>query len=86
LHIGGGAVLKTSGIIGLFDLDGTTKGRSTQNFLRRREKDKRLFTVTGDGLPRSFILTAPDSVYVSPVTAETLNRRLQGTEKRAWIK
>ena len=79
-HIGGGIVLKSDELIGLFDLDGVTRGRATRDFLRRHEKEKRLTSVHGDTLPRTFALTANDRSVLSPITTETLYKKLK--EKR----
>ncbi|MDR0325361.1 MAG: DUF370 domain-containing protein [Oscillospiraceae bacterium] len=93
LHIGGDAVLQTDEIIGIFDFDSASRGRGTLDFLKRREKSGRLIQSHGDAMPRSFTLTASDMVYISPVTTETLHKRLTPsahqaleTEKKAWIR
>jgi len=75
LHIGGDTVLQTDEVIGLFDLDGASRGKGTQGFLHRREKDGRLIQTLEDSLPRSFAVTASDRVYLSPITIETLYHR-----------
>jgi regulator of extracellular matrix RemA (YlzA/DUF370 family) len=82
IHIGGETVLQTGGIVGLFDLDGASQGKGTRDFLRRCEKEGRLVQVRGDALPRSFMVTASDKVYLSPTTTETLYKRL---ESKRWI-
>ncbi len=76
LHIGGGHTLPTREIVGLFDLDGASRGRGTREFLERREKEGRLIHTGGSAVPRSFTLTADDKAYLSPVTAATLKSRL----------
>ena len=86
LHIGGDTALQTKEIVGLFDFDGASRGRGTLDFLRRREKDGRLIERHGDAMPRSFAVTASDRVYLSPVTTETLYKRLLETEKKIWIR
>ena len=75
-HIGGGVVLKSEELIGLFDLDGATRGKATRDFLRRHEKEGRLTSAHGDDLPRTFALTAQDKSVLSPITTETLYRKL----------
>jgi hypothetical protein len=82
LHIGGDTVLRSGDIAGIFDFDGVTRQKASQDFLNRREKSGYLFQVRGDALPRSFVLTASDTVYLSPITAETLCKRL---ENRKWL-
>jgi regulator of extracellular matrix RemA (YlzA/DUF370 family) len=76
-HIGGGIVLQSDELIGIFDMDGATRGKATRNFLRRREKEGRLITAHGDDLPRAFALTASDTAILSPITTETLCKKVR---------
>jgi regulator of extracellular matrix RemA (YlzA/DUF370 family) len=86
LHVGGETALQYGRIVGVFDLDGCSRGKDTNRFLQNRERGGRL-SQTADGiLPRSFTVTADDKVYLSPVTSTTLQKRLMETEKIAWIK
>jgi hypothetical protein len=80
LHIGGETVLQSGEIVGLFDLDGASRGKGTRDFLEVRAKDGRLTEVHGEAMPRTFAVTADDKVYISPVTSETLNKRLENKE------
>jgi len=86
LHIGGDTALLLSGVIGVFDLDGCSQGQDTNRFLHNREKDGRLGQAMEEALPRSFIVKADDTVYLSPVTTATLTKRLSETENRQWIR
>ncbi len=64
-------------IVGIFNLDGSTgvnTDQTTRRFLAQKEAEG-LVTVLGDDLPKSFIVTL-EGVYLSPVSAQTLRRRL----------
>lgn len=75
IHIGGDYTISDRFILGIFDLDQTTAGTAdTVCFLNEAEKSGRIEIVSPE-LPRSFIVTL-DRVYVSPVSAATLRKRL----------
>ncbi|MDR1693504.1 MAG: DUF370 domain-containing protein [Oscillospiraceae bacterium] len=76
LHIGGQYTLPEDDIVGLFDLDGTSRGKGTIDFLASREKDGRLSAVEGKAIPRSFVVTAGDRVFLTQITVKTLRHRL----------
>lgn len=75
VHIGGDYTISDRYILGIFDLDQTTAGAAdTIHYLNEAERAGRIEIVSPD-LPRSFIVTL-DRVYVSPVSAATLRKRL----------
>lgn len=76
INIGGDMSLRSRDIIGVFDLDNTTYSRITQNFLNKAEKEGKVITISLEELPKSFILTAQRTIYLSPVRPETLIRRM----------
>jgi hypothetical protein len=78
LHLGQNTVVTTQEIVGIFDMDNTTVSKTTRDTLSRAEKEGRVRYVSYD-LPKSFILTADKTVYISPVAAATLIGR---TEKK----
>ena len=85
LHIGQGNVVKTSDIVGIFDLDTTTVKKVTRDYLSSCEKEKRVVTVSNE-LPKSFVLCDSEenckkTVYLSPISSVTLSKR---TRKRGW--
>jgi len=86
LHIGGDTALRADEIVGLFDLDGCSRGQDTRRFLRNREKDGRLPRTAEGVLPRSFAVKADGTVYLSPVTTATLHKRLLETETEGWTR
>lgn len=74
LSIGDGAVAPYGDILGIFDLDNATYAKRTREFLERAEAEGRLVTL-GQRLPVSLVVT-DRAVYLSPISAQTLNRRL----------
>lgn len=78
LHLGQNTVVTTQEIVGIFDMDNTTVSKTTRDALSRAEKEGRVRYVSYD-LPKSFILTADKTVYISPVAVATLIGR---TEKK----
>ncbi len=55
LHAGNNRILRSSRIIGIFDLDTSSRGDDTKNYLRYAEKNG-LAESAADELPKSFIL------------------------------
>ena len=78
LHIGDNVSIKSSQIIGFFDIDKTTTTKETRNFLSNSEQKGASITISED-MPKSFIVTADkkgDSrVYISPISVSTLKKR-----------
>lgn len=76
LHLGQDCIIKTSEILGIFDLDNTSTSRDTREFLRRAEKEGRVVNVSPE-LPKSFLVQAssPYMVYICQISAATLKKR-----------
>lgn len=79
LHLGQGTVIKTSDLIGLFDLDNSTVSKKTRDFLTLAEKRGQVVNVTDD-LPKTFAVTAQknskkQTVYISQISTVTLEKR-----------
>ena len=78
LPIGNDMSVRSSSVIGIFDLDNTTVTRRGQEFLSRAEKEGQV--VPCDELPKSFILTSEygfDRVYLTEYYSATLEKRLK---------
>lgn len=78
LSIGGDMAVRTSSIVGIFDLDNTTTSRRTREFLEACEKNGQVVSVAED-LPKAFILTSEyglPRVYLTQFSAATLEKRL----------
>ena len=76
LHLGKGTIVRTGSIVGIFDLDITSQSYLTRNYLSRAEKAGQIINAAED-LPKSFILCADGSVYLSGLNAATLLRRAE---------
>lgn len=82
LHLGQNALVRADDIVGVFDLDNTTLGKKTREFLAAAEHRGVVNNVNA-GLPKSFIIAAPrrhinrgEAVYISQLGAATLKRRM----------
>ncbi len=76
LHLGRDVMTPYNDIIGIFDLDFTTKSRLTRDFLTRAERENRVEAVTDD-LPASFVVCRNGRVYLSQISAATLKKRAE---------
>ena len=76
LHLGQDCIVKTSEILGIFDLDKSSTSRDTREFLRRAESEGRVVNVSPE-LPKSFLVraTKPCTVYICQISAATLKKR-----------
>ena len=77
LYLGEEKLLPTRGIVGLFDLDTATVGHATRDFLKKRRN--RTEAVSSE-LPKGFVVEntgGEDSVWLTALTGETLNGRIE---------
>ena len=82
LHIGGGTVLRTDSIIGVFDLDNTSQSHITRKYLSAAEKNGAVINAAED-IPKTFIVCNDEKgmrVYLSQLSSQTLNMRLRSNE------
>ncbi len=75
LHVGGDYLIKKDKIVGIFDIENTSISKHTREFFKKSEKGKKVINVSFD-LPRSFILDKDENVYISPISPQTLLKRL----------
>ncbi len=75
LSAGQDAVVRTGEIVGIFDMDRTTVGKDTREFLKRAQKEGRLVSAAAD-IPVSFVVCVGGTVILSPLNAGTLLRRI----------
>lgn len=83
LHIGAGYLIRVTEIIGIFDLDKTTYGRRTKEFLAKAEKSGQVISA-GEELPKSFLLCrekGKTTVYLSQLAASTLQKRIENLKQ-----
>jgi len=79
LHIGNNFSVDIRDIVGIFDIENTTVGKSTKILLERAEKQKNCIYATYE-MPKSFIITlknGSEKVYISQLSANTLKKRLR---------
>jgi len=79
LHLGNDVTVRTSDVIGVFDMDTATAAQSTRDFLQGQEKASRVTDVSEE-LPKSFALCwhggAPH-VFLCAVSPATLKKRAE---------
>lgn len=83
IHIGDNIAIPLKGIVGVFDLEGTTITKDTREFLKVAEEEGFVNTVSNK-MPRSFIVTEQNKqsvVYVTPISVSTIKKRIN-----FWIK
>ncbi len=83
LHAGNNKILRSSRIIGIFDLDTSSRGEDTKNYLRQAEKNG-VAESAAEELPKSFILYEDEDgktarVMFSQISTSALISRI--TEK-----
>ena len=85
LHAGNNKILRSSRIIGIFDLDTSTRGEDTKNYLRQAEKNG-VAESAAEELPKSFILYDDEDgktarVMFSQISTSALISRTNGEFK-----
>jgi len=82
LHLGSDVVIRNKDIIGIFDIENTSTGKITKDFLN--ENKNKLISVNFD-MPKSFIVCKngnnKDNIYVSPISVATLKKRFLEFDK-----
>ena len=78
MHAGRDFVLNTRDIVGFFDLDSTSLGHITREFLAAAEREGAVVDLSED-LPKSFILTdfPTETVYVTELSTAALKGRAE---------
>ncbi|MBO7404956.1 MAG: DUF370 domain-containing protein [Clostridia bacterium] len=73
IHIGGGRVVRSGSILGVFDMDGHADSAVNRAFLKNAEKQGRTATA-GDDLPRSFVVTDTEVIFTHISTSAIVGR------------
>ncbi len=86
LHLGRNTVVREQDIIGIFEMDKTTKSKCCRKYLSNREKNSKILYIT-QKIPKSFIVCIEDGkekVYVSQLMVSTLLKRIKsvGVEQK----
>lgn len=71
IHIGNDRVVLKKDVLAVFDLDSATVSKSTRDYLKKAEKEKRV-TLLGYDLPKSFLIMRGGEVYLSPFNSSVL--------------
>lgn len=82
LHLGNDIVVHRREIVGIFDIENTSTGKITKEFLSRAEKNHKVVNVSYE-MPKSFIVCVKDNeqiVYISQISCATLRKRAWGNE------
>lgn len=77
LHAGNGVSIRKDRILGIFDMDTSTESDVTAKFLVDHEKKGKTVNCRKEALPKSYILTADDMVYISELAPDKLIRRIK---------
>jgi len=83
VHIGDNISVIDKKIIGIFDIESSTIGQITRNFLDNAEKNNEV-TYASEKMPKSFILIADgmeNDVILSTVSTSTIESRLNLNER-----
>ena len=79
LPIGADFSVRTSCIIGIFDMDNTSISKHTRAFLAQAEKMGEIIDISND-LPKSYVITEEfgmRKIYLTQFNAAVLERRLK---------
>ncbi len=84
LHIGNGINIRTSSIVGIFDMDRTTISQITRKYLSDAQK-KGAVSAASDELPKSFVLYRDPAdglykIYFSQLSTASLMGRLESPD------
>ena len=67
-------IVKTSDIVGIFDLDTATQTKTAREYFKKAETEGRV-KPTGSELPKSFIVMKDGTVYLSQYSSKILSAR-----------
>ena len=76
LHLGGDVTVRSSDVIGVFDIEACSVSRVTVDYLNGCQKNKQIVNISED-MPKSFIVTE-NKTYISNVSCQTINKRGKG--------
>ena len=76
LHSGGETAVRSEEILAIFDMDNTTASHITRAALRRAEQEGRVINAADD-LPKSYVLCADGTIYLSGLNSATLLKRAE---------
>ncbi len=77
IHLGENTVILKKNIVGIFDLDNSSKSEHTRNYLKKGEEDFKVTSI-GEEIPKSFVVAVDDlgeRIYLSQISSLTLSKR-----------
>ena len=74
IHLGQDLIINKREIIAIFDLENTTTSKITREFFLKNSKNKNVIYVDNE-LPKSFVLTKENKIYVTSLSESTLAKR-----------
>lgn len=76
VSIGPEKIVESEKIVGIFDIDTSTATKATKELLKAAEKRK-MTEMTGDGIPKAFVLMTDGKIYFSQFAAKIIKRRAE---------
>lgn len=73
VHLGNEITINDKGIIGIFDIENTSLGNDTREFLKKSTGNGKIVNVSYE-MPKSFIV-CDNKVYISQISASSLYKR-----------
>lgn len=75
VHLGNEITINDKGIIGIFDIENTSLGNDTREFLKKSTDTGKIVNVSYE-MPKSFIV-CDNKVYISQISASSLYKRAE---------
>lgn len=73
IHLGNGYFIDEKKILGIFDLENTTSGQITREFLKKESSTGNIIDISDD-IPKSFVVTE-NGTYLCQLSVKTLKLR-----------
>ncbi|MBP1565184.1 MAG: DUF370 domain-containing protein [Oscillospiraceae bacterium] len=78
IHLGNEISISDKRIVGIFDLEGSSLGNDTREYLKKSTAKNQIVNVSME-MPKSFIVCndnkTGDKVFISPISVTTLHKR-----------
>lgn len=74
LHLGGDVTVRSSEVIGVFDIEACSVSKITVDYLNGCSKNQQIVNISDD-MPKSFIVTE-NKTYISNVACGTIKKRI----------
>lgn len=78
VHLGNEISISDNEIIGIFDIENTSLGKDTRNYLKHATDDHRVVNVSLE-MPKSFVVCSDkkgnEKTYISQISVSTLRKR-----------